>query len=46
MARAYFSQRIGDVDAGRTYYEEALVLTDNVVERTYIETRLAELGAT
>lgn len=46
MARAFFSLRIGDVDACRTYYEEALVLTDNVVERTYIETRLAELGAT
>jgi RNA polymerase sigma-70 factor (ECF subfamily) len=43
LARAFFSQRIGDLDASRTYYEEALVLTDNDVERTYIEKRLVEL---
>ena len=30
---------------GIPFYEEALVLTDNVVERTYIEQRLAELDA-
>jgi RNA polymerase sigma-70 factor (ECF subfamily) len=43
MARAVFSQRVGDVGAARMFYEEALVLTDNVVERSYIERRLAEL---
>ena len=45
LARAFFSQRVGDLDASRTYYEEALVLTDNVVERTYIEKRLTEFDA-
>lgn len=45
LARAFFSQRLGDLDASRTYYEEALVLTDNVVERTYIEKRLTEFDA-
>ena len=29
MARAFFSQRVGDLDASRIFYEEALVLTDN-----------------
>jgi RNA polymerase sigma factor (sigma-70 family) len=45
MARAFFSQRVGDLDASRIFYEEALVLTDNEVERTYIERRLVELDA-
>jgi RNA polymerase sigma factor (sigma-70 family) len=42
-ARADFSLRAGDVDAARTFFTEALLLTDNDVERSYLERRLASL---
>jgi RNA polymerase sigma factor (sigma-70 family) len=43
-ARADFSRRIGDLGSARRFYEEALMLTGNDVERSYLELRLAELG--
>jgi RNA polymerase sigma-70 factor (ECF subfamily) len=45
IARADFSQRVGDTAAARMFFEEAHLLTANSVERAYIERRLAELGA-
>jgi RNA polymerase sigma-70 factor (ECF subfamily) len=45
MARATFSRRAGDLGAARTFYEEALLLTDNEVERAHIARCLDELGA-
>ncbi|MDQ4489889.1 sigma-70 family RNA polymerase sigma factor [Sinomonas sp. ASV486] len=39
-ARADFLRRIGRLDEARIAYEEALVLTDNEVERAYLERRL------
>jgi predicted RNA polymerase sigma factor len=45
VARADFSQRIGDLDAARMFFTESLMLTENQVERSYIERRLAELGS-
>ena len=44
MARAVFSQRMGDAVAARHFYEEALALTDNTVERGFISRRLASVG--
>jgi len=43
VARADFSQRVGDLAAAKMFYEESLVLTENAVERAYIERRLVEL---
>jgi RNA polymerase sigma factor (sigma-70 family) len=40
-ARADFLTRLGRVDDARIAYEEALVLTDNEAERTFLEGRLA-----
>jgi RNA polymerase sigma factor (sigma-70 family) len=45
MARAFFSQRVGDLDASCIYYEEGLVLPQTEVERTYNHKRLVELDA-
>ena len=43
VARADFARRLGDDAAAAMFYEEALMLTDNVVERSYIERQLGEL---
>lgn len=43
-ARADFLAHLGDVRAARLAYEEALLLTENVVERTFLAERLAGLG--
>jgi RNA polymerase sigma-70 factor (ECF subfamily) len=45
-ARADFLRRLGDVDAARVAYGEALALTDNLVERDFLERRLRELDTT
>jgi RNA polymerase sigma-70 factor (ECF subfamily) len=42
--RADFLRRLGRVDDARLAYEEALALTDNEVERRFLEGRLAELS--
>jgi RNA polymerase sigma factor (sigma-70 family) len=44
-ARADFLRRLGRSDEARTAYEEALHLTENAVERSFLEGRLAELNA-
>jgi RNA polymerase sigma-70 factor (ECF subfamily) len=43
-ARADFLRRSGHVDAARTAYLEAIALTDNDVERDFLESRLRTLG--
>lgn len=43
-ARADLLRRLGQTDAARTAYVEALHLTTNEVERGFLEGRLAELG--
>jgi RNA polymerase sigma-70 factor (ECF subfamily) len=43
-ARADFLARIGDTGAARLAYQEALLLTENGVERTFLSDRLAALG--
>ena len=43
-ARADFLRRLGRVDDARTAYEEALLLTDNAVEREFLAGRLRALG--
>ncbi|HLK44659.1 MAG TPA: DUF6596 domain-containing protein [Acidimicrobiales bacterium] len=45
VARADFHQRVGDVRSARLFFAEALALTDNQVERAYLERRLAALDA-
>lgn len=42
-ARADFSRRVGDVHSARLFYEEALMLTSNEVERAHLEHQLAQL---
>jgi predicted RNA polymerase sigma factor len=42
-ARADFLRRVGRIDEARTSYEEALMLTDNEVEREFLSRRLATL---
>ena len=42
-ARADFLRRLGRLDEARLAYEEALILTDNAVERDFLATRLAAL---
>ena len=42
-ARAAFLARLGRVDDARTAYEEAILLTENAVERDFLATRLAAL---
>ena len=44
-ARADFLRRLGDTDAARTAYREALALTGNEVERQFLTVRLGELDA-
>lgn len=43
--RADFLRRLGRVDEARTSYEEALLLTENEVERAFLSRRLAGLDA-
>jgi RNA polymerase sigma-70 factor (ECF subfamily) len=43
-SRADFLRRLGRLDDARLAYEEALALTDNEVERKFLETRLAEVS--
>jgi len=43
-ARADFLRRLGQLEAARTAYEEALMLTANDVERAFLERRLREVG--
>jgi RNA polymerase sigma factor (sigma-70 family) len=43
-SRADFLRRLGRADAARCAYEEALALTDNEVERRFLEGRLSELA--
>ena len=42
-ARADFLRRLGRIDEARTAYEEALMLTDNEVEREFLSRRMATL---
>ncbi len=44
-SRADFLRRLGRADDARLAYEEALALTDNEVERCFLERRLTELAA-
>ena len=44
-ARADFLRRLGRYDEARTSYEEALLLTENEVERDFLLRRLGELPA-
>ena len=44
-ARADFCRKVGDLDSARLFYEEALTLTSNEVERAHLEKQLATLGA-
>jgi RNA polymerase sigma-70 factor (ECF subfamily) len=43
-ARADFLRRAGRATEARAAYEEALLLTENAVERRFLERRLAEVG--
>ena len=43
-ARADFLRRLGRPDEARLAYEEALLLTENAVERQFLAGRLGELG--
>jgi predicted RNA polymerase sigma factor len=42
-ARADFLQQLGDADAAHLAYEEAILLTENVVERQFLLDRIATL---
>lgn len=44
-ARADFSRQVGDMGSARLYYEEAIMLTANEIERAHLERQLARLGA-
>jgi RNA polymerase sigma factor (sigma-70 family) len=43
-ARAEFLKQLGQVDAARVAYEEAIMLTENTVERTFLVERLTALA--
>jgi RNA polymerase sigma factor (sigma-70 family) len=43
-ARADFLRRLGRVDEARDAYQEALLLTENAVERRFLAGRVAEVG--
>jgi RNA polymerase sigma-70 factor (ECF subfamily) len=43
-ARADFLRRLGRVDEARLAYDEALLLTENAVERDFLAGRLRDLG--
>jgi RNA polymerase sigma-70 factor (ECF subfamily) len=45
-ARADFLRRLGRLGEARTAYDEALLLTENTVERDFLAGRLRELGPT
>jgi RNA polymerase sigma-70 factor (ECF subfamily) len=45
VARAHFLSRLGRDDEARTAYEEALLLTENAVERRFLAERLSDLQA-
>ena len=42
-ARADFLRRLGRADEARTAYEEALLLSENAVERAFLADRLAQV---
>jgi RNA polymerase sigma-70 factor (ECF subfamily) len=44
-ARAEFLRRLGRLDQARTAYEEALLLTENTVERDHLASQLDQLRA-
>jgi RNA polymerase sigma factor (sigma-70 family) len=44
-ARAEFLRQLGRHDAAREAYEEALLLSENAVERTFLTDRLGEVGS-
>jgi RNA polymerase sigma factor (sigma-70 family) len=43
-ARADFLRRLGCTAEARSFYEEALLLTENTIERDFLATRLEQLG--
>jgi predicted RNA polymerase sigma factor len=43
-AKADFLRRLGRNDEARAAYEEALTLTENIVERQFLSSRIEELG--
>jgi RNA polymerase sigma-70 factor (ECF subfamily) len=43
-ARADFLRRLDRLREARTAYEEALLLTENEVERDFLAARLADIG--
>ena len=43
-ARADFLRRLGRTAEARSFYEEALLLTENTIERDFLATRLQQLG--
>lgn len=43
-ARAHFLTELGRAPEARTAYEEAILLTENAAERTFLATRLSEIG--
>jgi RNA polymerase sigma-70 factor, ECF subfamily len=43
-ARAEFLRRLGRTAEARSSYEEALLLTENTIEREFLATRLQQLG--
>jgi RNA polymerase sigma-70 factor (ECF subfamily) len=45
-ARADFLRRLGRIDEARAAYEEALLLTENAVERAFLANRLQQLSPT
>jgi RNA polymerase sigma factor (sigma-70 family) len=44
-ARADFLRQLGRSDEARTAYEEALLLSENAVERTFLAERLSQIGS-
>jgi RNA polymerase sigma factor (sigma-70 family) len=44
-ARADFLRQVGRTDEARTAYEEALLLSENAVERTFLAERLSQIGS-
>ena len=43
-ARGAFLAKLGRTAEARTAYEEAILLTENAVERDFLSARLAEIG--
>ena len=44
-ARADFLRQLGRTDEARTAYEEALLLSENAVERSFLAERLSQIGS-